>query len=113
MKAGDGLAAADVGAVAVAWTAAGFPEEVPALGWVTWACVVYEPVGWASLACAAWEPAKVNRMAVTAAATHTATAAVAIAGPGLARILLQLTRLIACENAAAHVDSARRTTRRR
>jgi hypothetical protein len=113
VKAGDGLAAADVGAVAGAWMAAGSPEEVPALGWVTWACVVYEPLGWASLACAAWEPAKVSRMAVTAAATHIVTAVAAIAGPGLARIVPQLTRLIACEKAAAHVDSARRTTRRR
>jgi hypothetical protein len=38
---------------------------------------------------------------------------VAIAIPGLARMAFQLTRLIACENLAAHVDSARRTTRRR
>ena len=113
MKAGDGLAAADVGAVAGARMAAGSREEVPALGWVTWACVAYEPVGWVSLACAAWEPAKVNRTAVRAAATHTATAVVAIAAPGLARIVPQLTRLIACEEAAAHLDSARRTTRRR
>ena len=101
MTAGDGLAAADVGAFVLAWTAAGSLEEVPALGWA--AC-------WA---CAAWEPAKVNRMAVTAAATHIVTAVAAIAGPGLARIVLQRTRLIACENAATHVDSARRITRRR
>ena len=50
---------------------------------------------------------------LTAATTHTATAVVAIAAPGLARMLPQLTRLIACENGAAHFDSARRTTRRR
>jgi hypothetical protein len=50
---------------------------------------------------------------LTAAATHTATAVVAIAAPGLARMLSQLTRLIACENIVDHVDSARRTTRRR
>ena len=51
--------------------------------------------------------------AMLTAATHTATAVVAIAAPGLARMLSQLTRLIACENIANHVDSARRTTRRR
>ena len=54
-----------------------------------------------------------SSVTLTAATTHTATAVVAIAAPGLARMLPQLTRLIACENIAAHVDSARRTTRRR
>ena len=81
MKAGDGLAAADVVAVAVAWTAAGFLGEVPAFVWAAWACVAWEPVGWADRACAAWEPAKVSRRTLTAAATHSATAAVAIATP--------------------------------
>jgi hypothetical protein len=38
-------------------------------------------------------------------------AVVAIAGPGLARMLFQLSRLIACEYMASQVDSARRTTR--
>jgi hypothetical protein len=94
----------------VAWTTAGFLEEVPALAW---ACVEGEPAGWAAWACAVCEPAKTIRVTLTAAATHAATAVVAIAAPGLARIVPQLTRLIACENAAAHVDSARRTTRRR
>ena len=54
-----------------------------------------------------------SSVTLTAATTHTATAVVAIAAPGLARMLFQLTRLIACENIANHVDSARRTTRRR
>jgi hypothetical protein len=62
---------------------------------------------------ATWEPAKVSSVTLTAAATHTATAVVAIAAPGLARMLPQLTRRMACENSAAHVDSARRTTRLR
>ena len=52
-----------------------------------------------------------SNVAHTAATTHTATAVVAIAAPGLARMLSQLTHLIACENIANHVDSARRTTR--
>ena len=113
MKAGDGLTAADVGAVALAWTAAGLLEEVPALVGAAWACVAWEPVGWAGWACAAWEPVKVSSMTLTAVTAHTATAMVAIAAPGWVRMLAQLTRLIACENSAAHVDSARRTTRRR
>ena len=114
MTAGDGLAAADVGAFVLAWTAAGSLEEVPALGWAAcWACVAWEPVGWAGWACAAWEPVKVSSMTLTAVTAHTATAMVAIAAPGWVRMLAQLTRLIACENSAAHLDSARRTTRRR
>jgi hypothetical protein len=48
-----------------------------------------------------------------AATTQSATAAVAIAAPGWARMLAQLAHLTACENSAAQVDSARRTTRRR
>jgi hypothetical protein len=55
----------------------------------------------------------VSSVALTAATTHTATAVVAIAAPGLARMLFQLTRLMACEKIVNHVDSARRTTRRR
>ena len=38
-----------------------------------------------------------SSVTLTAARTHTATAAVAIAAPGLARMLAQLTCLIACE----------------
>ena len=98
MTVGDGLAAADVGAVAVAGAAAGLLEEVPALVWAAWACAAREPVGWAAWACAAREPAKVSSVTLTAATTHTATAVAAIATPGLARMLSQLTRLIACEN---------------
>ena len=67
----------------------------------------------AAWACAAWEPAKVSSVTLTAATTHTATAAAAIAAPGWARMLAQLTCLIARENLANHVDSARRATRRR
>lgn len=52
-------------------------------------------------------------MTLTAATTHSATATAAIATPGLARMLFQLTCLIACENRATHIDSACRTTRRR
>ena len=47
---------------------------------------------------------------LTAAATHTVTATVAIAAPGLARILPQLRCLSASEN---QVGSARRASRRR
>ena len=111
MTLGDGLAVADVEAVAVADAVAGLFAGVAALVWCAWACAAGEPVGWA--ACAAWEPAKVSSRTPTAATTHAATAVVAIAAPGWARMLFQLTRLIACENLAAHVDSARRTTRRR
>ena len=110
MALGDGLPAADVGAVTVVWTTAGLLEEIPALVWAAWACVARAPVGWA---CAAWAPAKVSSVTITAAATHTATAVVAIATPGLARMPFQLTRLIACENIGVQVDSARRITRRR
>lgn len=52
-------------------------------------------------------------MTVTATATHSTTAAVAIAAPGLSRMLSQLTHLIAGENLASHIDSARLATRRR
>ena len=52
-------------------------------------------------------------MTTTAASTHTATAVAAIAIPGLARMPLQLTCLIASESRADQIRSARRTTRRR
>jgi hypothetical protein len=52
-------------------------------------------------------------MTLTAATTHTATAATAIARPGWARMRLQLTCLIARENRANHIRSACRTARRR
>ncbi len=111
---GDGLAEADVGAVAVTGAGAGLLEEIPAFAWAVWAFVARgEPVGRAAWAYAAWEPAKVSSVTLTAATTHITTAVVAIAAPGLARMLSQLTHLIADENSAAHVDSARRTTRRR
>ena len=54
-----------------------------------------------------------NSVTPTATTAHTATAVVATATPGLARMLFQLNHLTACENLAAQVDSARRTTRRR
>ena len=113
MKVGVGLAAADVGAVAVAEAPAGLLEEVPALVRAAWPGVVRELAGGAGWACAAWGPAKRSSVTLTAAATHIATAVVATAAPGLARMLSQLARLIACENSAAHLDSARRTTLRR
>jgi len=80
------------------------------LAGVAWAFPAREPVTWA---CAVPEPAKVSIMTTTAATTHAATAATAIAVPGLARIPLQLTCLIARENRASHIHSARRTIRRR
>jgi hypothetical protein len=95
---GDGLAAGEVGAVAVA--AAGLVELVASLVWVAWAC-------------AAREPAKVSIMTLTAATTHTVTATAATATPGLARMLPQLACLIAHENRANHIRSARRATRLR
>jgi len=55
----------------------------------------------------------VSSVTLTAATTQTATAVVAIATPGLARMLFQLTRLIACQKIVNHVGSACRTTRRR
>ena len=54
-----------------------------------------------------------SNVAVTAATTHIATATAATATPGLARMLLQLACLIARENRANHIHSARRTIRRR
>jgi hypothetical protein len=51
--------------------------------------------------------------ALTAATTHSVTAAAAIAVPGLARMFFQRTCLIACENLANQIDSARRAIRRR
>ena len=54
-----------------------------------------------------------SNVALTAATTHIATATAATATPGLARMLLQLACLIARENRANHIHSARRTTRRR
>ncbi len=45
-----------------------------------------------------------------AATTHIATATTATAQPGLARMLLQLACLSACENRASQIRSARRAT---
>jgi hypothetical protein len=55
----------------------------------------------------------VSSVTITAAASHSATAVAAIAAPGLARILSQLSRLTVRESSANQVDFARRTTRRR
>ena len=88
MTVGDGLAAADAGAVAVAGAAAGLLAEVPALVWAVGVCATREPVVWVAWAYAACEPAKVSSVTLTAATTHTATAVVAIAAPGLARMLI-------------------------
>ena len=104
---GDGLAAADVGAVTLA--TAGFLGEVAALVWVARACAVRESGVWAA---AVREP-RVIIVTLTAASTHTATATAATATPGLARMLLQLTCLIARENRANQSHCAWRTSRRR
>jgi len=95
---GDGLAAADVGAVAVA--AAGLLEEVATPVRVTWAC-------------AAREPMRMIIVTLTAATTHAVTATVAIAAWGLALTLLQLTCLIVRESRPNHIHFACRATRRR
>jgi len=104
---GLGLAEADVGvvtgAVEVTRGAAGPLTDALMLGRV-------------SRARAALRPPKVSSVTLTAATTHTATAMVATAAPGLARMLSQRARLIACANIADianHLDPARRTTRRR
>lgn len=112
MKAGDGLAA-DVAAVGVAEAAAGLLEAIPTPVWTSRAGAAGELAGTIGWACAAWTPAKLSSVTLTAIATQTATAVAAITIPGLARMLSQLARLIACEKSAAHVDSARRTTFRR
>ena len=108
MTVGDGLAATDAWAVAVA--VAGLLEWVATLVWVGWGCAARESGVWAS---AAREPPKVRIMTLTAATTHTATAPAAIATPGLARMLLQLACLIVCENRVNHIHSAWRAIRRR
>src|ERR1700683_4196238 len=100
MKVGVGLAAADVGAVAVAEAAAGLLEEVPALVRAAWPGVVRELAGGVCGACAAGGRGRRDGAPPTAAAPHIATAVVATAAPGLARMLSQLARLIACENSA-------------
>ena len=87
---------------------AGLPGRIATLVWVVWACVARGPGVWAS---AAREPVKVSSVTLTAATTHTATAAAAIATPGLARMLLQLAFLIPREIRANHTRFARRDTR--
>ena len=73
-----------------------------------------EPVGRAAWACAAWEPAKVSSVTLTAATTHTATADGGDRRSGIGPDAVpahppdRLARML-----ANHVDSARRTTRRR
>jgi len=54
-----------------------------------------------------------SSVTLTAVTAHTTTAAAAIATPGLARMLLQLTCLIARGNLENQIHSACRTTRRR
>ena len=103
---------ADLRAAAVVGAAVGL-TVIPAPTGAPWACVGGEPAGGPVWACAARGPAKVSSVTVTAATTHSTTAAVAIAAPGWALMLAQLVRLAAAENSATQVDSARRTTRRR
>src|SRR5580692_117859 len=78
-----------------------------------WALVVAEPAGWVVWACATGDPAKVSNVTMMAPASHSATAAAAIAGPGLARMLSQLIHWTARADSPAQVESACRTTRRR
>ena len=103
---------ADLRAGAAVGAAVGLTEG-PAPAGAPWACVAGEPTGRPVWACVARGPATVSSVTVTAAATHSTIAAVAIAAPGWARMLAQLARLAVCENSATQVDSARRTTRRR
>jgi hypothetical protein len=105
---GTGFAEAGVGVVsgvvAVTTGAAGLLTDALMLGRIS------------RLRAAELRPANATSVTVTAATTQTAIAVAAIADPGLARMLAQLARLIACRNianVANHVDSARRTTRRR
>jgi hypothetical protein len=99
-------------AEAAALATAGLLEEVAALVWVARAGAAREPVvvAWAS---AARMPLRVIIVTLTAAAIQTATATTAIATPGWARMLPQLACLIAIENRASQIRSARRATRRR
>lgn len=101
MTVGDGLAATDVGAVAVA--ASGLLGWVAVLVWAGWGCAAPELGVWAS---ATREPVKVSNVTLTAATTHIATAAAATATPGWARMLLQLASLIVRENRANQIHSA-------
>ena len=79
MTAGDDFAAPDLGAAAVPGASAGLLGEVLTLAWAPLTRAV---PGWAACAYAAWEPGKVSSVTLTAATTHSATAATAIAGPG-------------------------------
>jgi len=104
--------AVDPGAAAVAGAAAGLVGGVRTLAWAAWELLAWA-VGWAAWADAAWEPKNVSSVTPTAARTHTAMAAAAIAVPGWARMLAHLSCVIARENLANHTESARRATRRR
>jgi len=72
---------ADLRAAAVVEAAVGL-TEIPAPAAAPWACAAEEPAGGSGWACPAPGPAKASSVAVTAAATHSTTAAVAIAAPG-------------------------------
>ena len=101
---GDGFLAAEeaetvAGAVAVVATADGLVDGGLALDR-------------AARAWAGREPTKVSRVTLTAATTHTTMTTVAVAAPGLARILAHLTGVIAWETLESHADSARRVARR-
>jgi hypothetical protein len=104
----DGPVVLDPGAAAGAGGPARLAGKAPALAWAP-LTVPDRP----ACAYAAWEPAKVSSVTLTAATTHTVTAAAAIAAPGWARMLAHLTCLIARANLANHIDSARRATLRR
>jgi len=97
----------------VAAAVAGLVEEVGVLVGTARTGVERGLAGGVVWACAAWELAKVSSRMLTAVETHTATAVEATATPGLARILAQLTRLIACASTADQADSTLWSTRRR
>ena len=77
--AGDDLAGPDSGAATVPGAPAGLLGEVPTLAWTP---LIWAVLGWGARTFAAWEPGKASSVTLTAATTHTATAAAAIAGPG-------------------------------
>ena len=103
----------DAGAVVEAAAVAGLADWVGVLAGAAGTAVARGLAGGVIWACAAWGTAKVRSRMLTAVATHTATAVSATATPGLARMLAQLTRLMACASAADQADSTLWSTRRR
>ena len=96
---GDGRAEADarVAAGTGAWVVAGAGLVAGAL-----------PLGPAPWAWAEWEPARASSVTITAATTHSTTAAAAIAAPGLLRILSHRIAPSASEKLAGRTRSVLR-----